>query len=74
MAPLTHLLQTITNPFALMDLDTRETKVQVRLSTRDPHLQIAEEPTTLLVQTSKFSHMYEISTGTHARVKSDNSL
>lgn len=36
-----------------MDTDTAETKVQIRLSTRDPNLQIAEEPTTLLVQTCK---------------------
>jgi hypothetical protein len=36
-----------------MDVDAAETKVQIRLSTRDPNLQIAEEPTILLVQTGK---------------------
>ncbi|CAO2648881.1 Nn.00g098300.m01.CDS01 [Neocucurbitaria sp. VM-36] len=39
-----------------MDTDTVETKVQIRLSTRDPNLQIGEEPTTLLVQTSLTRH------------------
>ncbi|KAJ4370615.1 ribosome biogenesis protein ytm1 [Neocucurbitaria cava] len=39
-----------------MDTDATETKVQIRLSTRDPNLQIAEEPTTLLVQTSLTRH------------------
>lgn len=34
-----------------MDTEIAETKVQIRLSTRDPNLQIAEEPTTLLIQT-----------------------
>ena len=38
-----------------MDFTAAETKVQIRLSTRDPGLQIAEEPTVLLVQTCKFS-------------------
>jgi centromere/kinetochore protein ZW10 len=36
-----------------MDSTAAETKVQIRLSTRDPGLQIAEEPTVLLVQTCK---------------------
>jgi len=40
-------------PIAIMDVDAAETKVQIRLSTRDPNLQIAEEPTILLVQTGK---------------------
>ena len=34
-----------------MDMDTTETKVQIRLTTRDPGLQISDEPSTLLVQT-----------------------
>jgi hypothetical protein len=36
-----------------MESNAAETKVQIRLSTRDPGLQIAEEPTVLLVQTCK---------------------
>lgn len=36
-----------------MDYTATETKVQIRLSTRDAGLQIAEEPTVLLVQTCK---------------------
>jgi centromere/kinetochore protein ZW10 len=36
-----------------MDIDTTETKVQIRLTTRDPSLQISEEPNILLVQTCK---------------------
>lgn len=36
-----------------MDSTAAETKLQIRLSTRDPGLQIAEEPTVLLVQTCK---------------------
>lgn len=36
-----------------MESTAAETKVQIRLSTRDPGLQIAEEPTVLLVQTCK---------------------
>lgn len=43
-----------------MDIDTVETKVQVRLSTRDPNLQISEEPTTLLVQTCKSSFVISV--------------
>ncbi|KAJ4380175.1 ribosome biogenesis protein ytm1 [Didymella sp. IMI 355093] len=39
-----------------MDSAAAETKVQIRLSTRDPGLQIAEEPTVLLVQTSLSRH------------------
>ncbi|KAL1610872.1 ribosome biogenesis protein ytm1 [Nothophoma quercina] len=39
-----------------MDFTAAETKVQIRLSTRDPGLQIAEEPTVLLVQTSLSRH------------------
>ncbi|KAF3041443.1 ribosome bioproteinsis protein ytm1 [Didymella keratinophila] len=39
-----------------MDSTAAETKVQIRLSTRDPGLQIAEEPTVLLVQTSLSRH------------------
>ncbi len=34
-----------------MNADAAEVKVQIHLSTRDVNLQIAEEPTTLLVQT-----------------------
>lgn len=47
-----------------MNTDATETKVQIRLSTRDPNLQIAEEPTILLVQTcmyrpsSQLSHIF----------------
>ena len=37
-----------------MESTAAETKVQIRLSTRDPGLQIAEEPTVLLVQTCEF--------------------
>lgn len=37
-----------------MDFTATETKVQIRLSTRDAGLQIAEEPTVLLVQTCRF--------------------
>lgn len=37
-----------------MDTDTAETKVQIRLTTRDPGLQISDEPSTLLVQTCKY--------------------
>lgn len=36
-----------------METEITDTKVQIRLSTRDPNLQIAEEPTTLLVQSCK---------------------
>lgn len=36
-----------------MESTAAETKVQIRLSTRDAGLQIAEEPTVLLVQTCK---------------------
>ncbi|KAF2134330.1 ribosome biogenesis protein YTM1 [Dothidotthia symphoricarpi CBS 119687] len=39
-----------------MDSIMAETKVQVRLSTRDPNLQISDEPTVLLVQTSLGRH------------------
>jgi hypothetical protein len=39
---------------ATMDFTATETKVQIRLSTRDAGLQIAEEPTVLLVQTCRF--------------------
>jgi hypothetical protein len=38
-----------------MESTAAETKVQIRLSTRDASLQIAEEPTVLLVQTCKYS-------------------
>lgn len=38
-----------------MDFTATETKVQIRLSTRDAGLQIAEEPTVLLVQTCRFN-------------------
>lgn len=37
-----------------MDTETAETKVQIRLTTRDSSLQISEEPSTLLVQTCKY--------------------
>lgn len=40
---------------ATMDFTATETKVQIRLSTRDAGLQIAEEPTVLLVQTCRFN-------------------
>lgn len=46
-----------------MDIDVAETKVQIRLSTRDPNLQIAEEPTTLLVQTCKSKFFFIDTTG-----------
>lgn len=36
-----------------MNTTPEETKVQIRLSTRDPNLQIAEEPTLLLAPTCK---------------------
>jgi hypothetical protein len=36
-----------------MDIDAAETKVQIRLTTRDSALQISEEPNILLVQTCK---------------------
>jgi WD40 repeat protein len=39
-----------------MDTDAAETKVQIRLTTRDPSLQISEEPNILLVQTSLTRH------------------
>ncbi|KAF1838326.1 ribosome biogenesis protein YTM1 [Decorospora gaudefroyi] len=39
-----------------MDFDAAETKVQIRLTTRDPGLQISEEPNILLVQTSLTRH------------------
>jgi len=38
-----------------MEFTAAETKVQIRLSTRDPGLQIAEEPTVLLVQTCTYA-------------------
>lgn len=37
-----------------MDSEAAETKVQIRLTTRDAGLQISEEPSTLLVQTCKY--------------------
>ena len=37
-----------------MDTEAAETKVQIRLTTRDSSLQISEEPSTLLVQTCKY--------------------
>ena len=40
-----------------MESTAAETKVQIRLSTRDSGLQIAEEPTVLLVQTCKYPRM-----------------
>ncbi|KAF1945435.1 WD40 repeat-like protein [Clathrospora elynae] len=43
-------------PIATMDIDAVETKVQIRLTTRDPGLQISEEPSNLLVQTSLTRH------------------
>ena len=45
-------IEKITAP--TMDFTATETKVQIRLSTRDAGLQIAEEPTVLLVQTCRF--------------------
>jgi WD40 repeat protein len=39
-----------------MDIDATETKVQIRLTTRDASLQISEEPNILLVQTSLTRH------------------
>ena len=38
-----------------MEYTASDTKVQIRLSTRDAGLQIAEEPTVLLVQTCRFN-------------------
>ena len=40
-------------PADTMDIDATETKVQIRLTTRDASLQISEEPNILLVQTCK---------------------
>ena len=37
-----------------MDAHMAETKVQIRLSTRDPNLRISDEPTVLLVQTGEW--------------------